>query len=51
MSDGQDPNTSTDESKLIAPVELRELQRVYDYFCNLSDKLKIIEKLDPAKMR
>ena len=47
-SDHPDPDP---DSVMIAPVELRALRRVYDYFCNLSDKLKITEKLDPAKAR
>ena len=45
------PQSIPGESSLIAPIELRELRRVYDYFCNLSDKLKIMEKLEPARAR
>ncbi|GMI18365.1 hypothetical protein TrLO_g7908 [Triparma laevis f. longispina] len=49
--DALQPNMIPGEGNLIAPVELRELRRVYDQFCNLSDKLKITEKLHPTQKR
>ncbi|GMH77733.1 hypothetical protein TrRE_jg8285 [Triparma retinervis] len=47
--------TSDGESKqdevTITSSELRELRRVYDFFCNLADKVKITDLLEPAEER